>query len=234
MIKINLFIPPILTYDNWKDRYYRFKRKKLLNKTVYEKNNYLRTAFIQRSILKFGKNCQYLEIGCDKNEVFDTIPLDKEFKIGVDPNSGGTHRMTSDEFFKNNKKEFDVIFIDGLHTYEQVQKDIINSLKVLKKSGIILFHDFLPLDEISADPVRRLRGWNGDVWKVGVELSNSQGLILKIVNIDCGVGILKKSDNYKFNFMNLKNKSFDDFFNNYRNQMSIITSSEALKFIDEG
>ena len=96
-----------------------------------------------------------------------------------------------------------------------------------------MFHDFLPLDEISADPVRRLEGWNGDVWKVGAELSNSEGLILKIVNIDCGVGILKKRDNYEFNFMNLKNKSFDDFFNIYRNQMSIITSSEALKFIDE-
>ena len=36
--------------------------------------------------------------------------------------------------FNNNKKEFDVIFIDGLHIYEQCRKDIINSLKVLNKN----------------------------------------------------------------------------------------------------
>ena len=46
--------------------------------------------------------------------------------------------MTSDEFFKNNKDQFDLIFIDGLHHYNQVKKDIINSVEVLKDGGIIL------------------------------------------------------------------------------------------------
>ena len=32
--------------------------------------------------------------------------------------------MTSDEFFIQNKNTFDLIFIDGLHIYEQVIKDI--------------------------------------------------------------------------------------------------------------
>ena len=36
----------------------------------------------------------YLEIGCNRNKLFKTIPV--EDKVGVDPKRGGTHRMTSD------------------------------------------------------------------------------------------------------------------------------------------
>ena len=39
--------------------------------------------------------------------------------------------MSSDEFFLKNKDQFDIIFIDGLHVYEQVKRDIENSLIVL-------------------------------------------------------------------------------------------------------
>jgi len=42
----------------------------------------------------------YLEIGCAYNECFDAVEIDN--KVGVDPNSGGTLRMTSDDFFKVN------------------------------------------------------------------------------------------------------------------------------------
>ena len=125
------FIPPILLYSNWVDRYFRFKRKYLIKKKIiYEKKNYNRIAFIVRALNKFKTIPMYLEIGCDQNDVFNSIPVIHSNKIGVDPNSGGSHKMTSDDFFKQNDKSFDVIFIDGLHTYEQTQKDIINSLKI--------------------------------------------------------------------------------------------------------
>ena len=57
--------------------------------------------------------------------------------MGIDPVEGGTHKMTSDEFFYNNNDKFDIIFIDGLHQYEQVIKDVKNSLNCLTKNGII-------------------------------------------------------------------------------------------------
>ena len=38
------------------------------------------------------------------------------------------------------KGEFDLIFVDGLHTYEQVKKDY-DWLKHLKRDGYIIFHD---------------------------------------------------------------------------------------------
>ena len=65
-------------------------------------------------------NCKYLEIGTDKNLCFNCIPVVD--KTGVDPKSGGNVKKTSDEFFKDNKKMYDVIFIDGLHYFDQTRK----------------------------------------------------------------------------------------------------------------
>ena len=54
--------------------------------------------------------------------------------------------MTSDTFFSQIEKalKFDVIFIDGLHTYYQCQKDVVNSLNHLNNNGVIFIHDLLP------------------------------------------------------------------------------------------
>lgn len=78
-----------------------------------------------------------MEIGCFEDETFNKINIDK--KVGVDPISGGNVRLTSDNFFKINKDRFDIIFIDGLHAFEQVKKDITNSLNILNKNGVLLF-----------------------------------------------------------------------------------------------
>ena len=61
-------------------------------------------------------------------------------------------RDTSDNFFKKNIIEFDLIYIDGNHIYEFVKNDIFNSLKSLKQDGIIVLDDY------------KLKGW----WKDGV------------------------------------------------------------------
>ena len=79
--------------------------------------------------------------------------------------------------------KFDVIFIDGLHIYEQCQKDCINSMQQLSENGIIFFHDFLPRSFFEKVP-RKQSTWSGDVWKVAVELANSINVEFKIINID--------------------------------------------------
>lgn len=53
-------------------------------------------------------------------------------------------RMTSDEYFANNKVfKFDFIYIDGDHTEEQVAKDAENAWKLLKPNGIMAFDDYM-------------------------------------------------------------------------------------------
>jgi hypothetical protein len=72
---------------------------------------------------RFGYK-HYLEIGCQNDLTFGEVQTLYDSAIGVDPLVGGTHRMTSDEFFETNKQTntttFDLIFIDGLHTGPQV------------------------------------------------------------------------------------------------------------------
>ena len=46
-------------------------------------------------------------------------------------------------FFFKNKKEFDLIYIDGSHEYEDVKNDAEAAFKIIKNNGIIIFDDFL-------------------------------------------------------------------------------------------
>ncbi len=133
----------------------------------------------------------YLEIGCDKNQTFAKIKIKN--KVGVDLISGGTIRSTSYDFFLNNPIDmYDVIFIDGLHYYKQVLKDIKNSLKILNNDGFILVHDCLPRTFAHQAVPRYRASWNGDVWKSIVELRKDINLDIITCKIDFGVAIIRK------------------------------------------
>ena len=49
---------------------------------------------------------------------------------------------SSDSFFENNKKNFDLIYVDGAHDYKSVLTDSINSFKYLRKNGLLIFDDY--------------------------------------------------------------------------------------------
>jgi len=174
---------------------------------------------------------KYLEIGCHNNEVFDKIEIEK---IGVDPISGGNYRGTSDKFFKENVKNFDCIFIDGLHEYNQTKRDILNSIEILKKDGIIILHDCLP-PSISHQRVPRTRyTWNGDVWKAIVEARTWEHVDTYTVLSDQGLGLIKKKKNS--NVLNIGNVSFKKlkykfFYENYPKIMRIISYDKILEII---
>ena len=230
---INLFVPQILRPVTIKNIINKLTKKKYRNFLEYEKNFYNRQAFINKAISKF-KKCKYLEIGVANNVVFNSVPLNLDDKYGVDPEKGGNFRMTSDEFFhKNSEKKFNVIFIDGLHHYKQCQKDCINSMNALSEKGIIFLHDLLPQNENEQLVPKQNPSWTGDVWKVAVELSNSENVDFKIINIDRGIGVLKLKKNAVYNKMPELEKENYNFFMNYYSKFKIINSEEALKFIEE-
>jgi Methyltransferase domain len=154
----------------------------------WEKTNYNRIALVNLLVSRKQNPC-YLEIGCESNTLFDSVPC-KE-KVGVDPEAGGTVRATSDVFFTTNAQLFDVIFVDGLHTYEQVRKDVMNSIKFLKPGGFVALHDLLPASWLEHHVPRISDAWTGDVWKVAFELSRSSGIDFRVVKIDHGVGVFR-------------------------------------------
>ena len=126
------------------------------NKTIdfkFEKNIF-RWHLIEQ-IIKIKNFENYLEIRCDDDLLFSKIKI--QHKIGVDPSCGGNVRLTSDDFFNINKEKFDLIFINGLHHYDQVKKDINHSLEVLNPNGLILLHDCLPCRQ-SHQAIPRYRG----------------------------------------------------------------------------
>jgi hypothetical protein len=146
----------------------------------------------------------YLEIGVrNPSDCFDHI--DCPVKHGVDPGIEGefpiTFRMTSDDFFNINKAKYDLIFIDGLHLDFQVEKDIINSLKILNDKGSIVLHDCYPPTEYHArenyydysTPAGEY--WNGSVWKAVVKIrSEIDGIYTSVIDSDWGVGIIQKNN----------------------------------------
>ena len=223
-------LPSILIPRNIIEIYCYFARGK--DKIKYEKSFYKRHAFVNKCLKKFD-NPKYLEIGVASNDLFDSIPLKLSNKYGVDPVRGGNFRMTSDRFFAEHQNiKFDTIFIDGLHHYEQVQKDVINSIMHLNKNGIILFHDLLPRNSFEEFVPQKQISWCGDVWKVAVELMNSSNCKFKIVNIDMGIGILKIFENFKYTKIpQLMNERYDAFLKYYP-KFDIINSEQALDFIE--
>ena len=175
--------------------------------------------------LAMRSNPVYLEIGVSRGQAFQRISAD--VKLAVDPAFRLTERTrelanakgrvveyfqtTSDAFFDNEKAlleqhPVDVALIDGLHTYEQVVRDVENTVRYLKDDGVIFLHDCNPpfelagrraesWDEFMAQQSGPLKIgiWNGDVWKAIVELRSTRpDLLVGVLKCDQGVGFVRK------------------------------------------
>ncbi|MDB5121093.1 MAG: hypothetical protein JWN56_2311 [Sphingobacteriales bacterium] len=214
----------------------------------------------------------YFEIGVQTGFCFFKIKADNKF--AVDPNftikwtnkiraylknksnfNNKFFEVTSDDFFKQQASYIkkiggiDVIFIDGLHLYEQVLLDIKNSLMFLNEGGVILVHDCNPLTEVAAvraytsDEVRlmNLPGWanlwNGDVWKAIVELrSTSDSLQVSVFNTDHGVGVIKKGKperDFSLSDQQLKELSYQDLENHREEYLNLKDPSSFSDFVKE-
>jgi len=190
-----------------------------------------RSLLVQEIINKKKYN-SYLEIGCFSDELFSKIKC--KHKIGIDPVSGGTIRKTSDDFFSSNQEYFDCVFIDGLHIYHQVKKDIYNSIKCLNKGGIILLHDCLPKNVYDQAVPRCQYNWNGDVWKAIVELRTKKDLDIYTCYADNGIGVIFNRPNR--NILNIEREDFSkmkfsEYYNNYKEYMNLIFYEELFKIL---
>ena len=167
----------------------------------------------------------YLEIGVSRGQAFERISAD--VKIAVDPafklskrtreradaTGRETHyfETTSDTFFDEEaaflgQHPIDVALIDGLHTYEQVVRDVEKTLRYLRDDGVIFLHDCNPPFALAGrraeswdDFIAQQKGplvigiWNGDVWKAIVHLRSTRpDLLVGVLKCDQGVGFVRK------------------------------------------
>ena len=142
-----------------------------------------------KRIARLMQAVSYLEIGVSKGRTFNALDFPR--KVAVDPKfrfDTAEYRRagvdffetTSDAFFaeKAGSEKFDIIFIDGLHVFEQAYRDFCNSLKHAHDRTVWVIDDVVPTHELSALPdrleARRRRreaginaaAWHGDVYKV--------------------------------------------------------------------
>ena len=170
---------------------------------------------------------RYLEIGVFKGDCF--LQLNVPRKICVDPhiqisfwnkiksilrdsnNQNNQYiELTSDRYFDlyhdtlvNEPPQ--LVFIDGLHTFEQTLQDVLNVLNYLPENGVIVLHDCSPPTEVSATVGTSLEeaeknwlatheggwtgSWCGDTWKVILFLKdNYPELHVSVLDFDFGLG----------------------------------------------
>lgn len=139
---------------------------------------------------EFLKPANYVEIGVHRGVSLDQARRDTPCIIGVDPTpdlipaiakkpptaNARIYELTSDEFFER----YDLTellggpvvlaFIDGLHLFEQVLRDFVNLEKLSDARTVIVLHDCIPFDAVTASRERTTDFYCGDVWKAALAL----------------------------------------------------------------
>jgi hypothetical protein len=132
----------------------------------------------------------YLEVGVFDGSTFNNVTfetkdaVDPKFRFDVREHTTPKARffeVASDDFFVHfhRDKKYDLIFLDGLHTFEQTFRDFCASLAgAAHERTVWLIDDVFPVDIFSAHPDQKTalrfrhatenkrKAWHGDVYKV--------------------------------------------------------------------
>jgi len=143
----------------------------------------LRSRAYYRTLIKVHEALRpttYLEIGIRKGDSL-ALATTAAVAIGIDPeplltkqvgDNAEIYAMTSDDFFREcdtrtelGGRDLDLAFIDGMHRFEFVLRDFANVERNATPDTVVILHDCLPVDAVSAARERTTSLWTGDVWK---------------------------------------------------------------------
>ena len=174
-------------------------------------------------IIKATESKTYLEIGYGNGHNFDRIKCGKKF--AVDPNiekpSKNKLKITSDEFFEDTEKDFDVVFIDGDHTAEQSRNDVLNALKCDPKA--IILHDTIPKSKEMQEVPRKQNVWTGDVWRSAIGFIDSYPDVkVETFKADYGLTVIYPDGKRARKHFEDTETSYEDFQKNAKELLKII------------
>ncbi len=122
----------------------------------------------------------YLEVGTFTGRSLSKVDcnfvaVDPAFRLKAPlahPNARQMHlfQQTSDDFFASgfaarNEIAFDFAFLDGLHHFEVLLRDVMNAERLMASGGVIALHDCCP-SSVEMTVRDQISGaWTGDVWK---------------------------------------------------------------------
>jgi|TARA_B110000908_G_C9987238_1_gene328131 hypothetical protein len=145
------------------------------------------------------KPVNYLEIGVREGNVYNLVHHWAENCYLIDINfldisySSNTKKfeMTSDAFFEivDDKLQFDLVFIDGDHSKEQVYKDFENVKDRVITDGFVILHDTYPCDERMT-----LHELSNDCWETMLEIKQKHREEWEFITLpfNPGLTIMKK------------------------------------------
>lgn len=119
----------------------------------------------------------YVEIGTRRGQSL-ALALPETRCVAIDPFAQVDPRpktmvanARSDDFFaiaynRDKCRGFDLAFIDGDHSFEQVARDFHHLEDLAKPSSIICLHDVIPMDARTAQPKAETSFHTGDVWRL--------------------------------------------------------------------
>ena len=150
----------------------------------------------------------YIEIGTNTGGSLtqidcDAVCIDPEFRFASNPAGKRTRtllfQMSSDDFFRCYDlgallpEGVDLAFLDGMHRFEFLLRDLINIETYCGNRSLVLLHDCLPTNPRMAERTPRhekdedlttRHSWTGDVWKL-LPILKKYRPDLRIHLIDC-------------------------------------------------
>ncbi len=145
----------------------------------------------------------YLELGVRTGESLLKVAHWSNKVTGVDlvspqfkaPSNTTIHVTTTDDYFNNiSDCQFDMVFIDADHSYEQSLKDFNNVKKYVIEEGFIFLHDTAPYCKEFTSPK-----FCDDAWKTALHIKQNYIDEWEIVTLpfNPGLSILKKINRNK-------------------------------------
>jgi hypothetical protein len=193
-----------------------------------------RTSIIT-DIIHANRYTSYLEVGVATGEnIRGIVTIPGLHVVGVDPEprcEHVTHPVDSDAFFLANQQTFDIVFIDGCHVEQQVDKDVANALSALNQGGTIVMHDCNPATYQHATNDWLLAEWNGTVWRSVVKLRcTNPAVTLRVVDADYGCGILTRGASAAYSKADVETCLGWDYFDANRGEiLNLITPDEFAR-----
>jgi hypothetical protein len=151
----------------------------------------------------------YLEIGVNEGHSL-RLARSGTRAVGIDPEPRAQHTgeaavfaLTSDDFFAEHdlRRVFesvplDLVFIDGMHLFEFVLRDLINVGRYTVATTTVLLHDCYPISAETATREHLTFLWTGDVWKIVLCLKEyCPEVDVSVVDVPpAGLGIVRHLD----------------------------------------
>ena len=101
-----------------------------------------------KSVISIDPHLNYDEI--DVNAFVDFNIVQEEYLKNISKYDNVTYiNKTSDDALIDILEKVDFVYIDGAHIYEQVKKDILNYMGLVKKGGVLGGHDYIDIKDVT-------------------------------------------------------------------------------------